>query len=246
MATWAFANGNRFDLVALPRLAGVALDASYLDATALESDPEPSAEPRSRRGIAIGAGMAALLLLGALGLDLPAPRTAGRDGRGRTRPRPIPRPLATTAPPPTIADDVAEGLADLADRCGIAANDLEGDPTALMARLSDRLRYRGPLLSPGDLARIEDESERRRLAGLGRPHPPLPARSPLARRLPPSLPAKAARHARLVVPPPPLRGTIAEAPDALADELAVEGTTRTSTDPTLAAYARFLGLLPRR
>jgi hypothetical protein len=30
VATWAFANGNRFDLVALPRLAGHAFDPSYL------------------------------------------------------------------------------------------------------------------------------------------------------------------------------------------------------------------------
>jgi hypothetical protein len=30
VATWAFANGNQFDLVALPRLAGQALDSSYL------------------------------------------------------------------------------------------------------------------------------------------------------------------------------------------------------------------------
>lgn len=31
LATWAFANGPRFDLLAVPRLAGVALDASYLE-----------------------------------------------------------------------------------------------------------------------------------------------------------------------------------------------------------------------
>ena len=46
LATWAFANGNRFDLVALPRLAGVALDASYLDRATLESENGLPAPPR--------------------------------------------------------------------------------------------------------------------------------------------------------------------------------------------------------
>jgi hypothetical protein len=31
VSTWAFGNGNRFDLAAVPRLAGIALDRSYLD-----------------------------------------------------------------------------------------------------------------------------------------------------------------------------------------------------------------------
>ena len=44
VATWAFANGNRFDLVALPRLAGVALDASYLDLAALDVIEESPAD----------------------------------------------------------------------------------------------------------------------------------------------------------------------------------------------------------
>jgi hypothetical protein len=35
VATWAFGNDNRFDLLAVPRLAGVAFDGSY----DLESEP---------------------------------------------------------------------------------------------------------------------------------------------------------------------------------------------------------------
>jgi hypothetical protein len=52
VATWAFANGNRFDLVALPRLAAVELDASYLDAAALAAGV-PAGEPDRlrRRGL---------------------------------------------------------------------------------------------------------------------------------------------------------------------------------------------------
>jgi hypothetical protein len=34
VATWAFANGNRFDLLALPKLKRTELDTSYLDPTA--------------------------------------------------------------------------------------------------------------------------------------------------------------------------------------------------------------------
>jgi hypothetical protein len=36
VATWAFANGNQFDLVALPRLAGQMLDPSYVGAAQLD------------------------------------------------------------------------------------------------------------------------------------------------------------------------------------------------------------------
>ncbi|HWE37250.1 MAG TPA: hypothetical protein VG406_11845, partial [Isosphaeraceae bacterium] len=36
LATWAFGNARRYDLVALPRLAGVALDPSYIDPATLD------------------------------------------------------------------------------------------------------------------------------------------------------------------------------------------------------------------
>src|SRR5205823_4022668 len=48
VATWAFGNGNRFDLVALPRLAGVALDASYVDPATLDV-AEQRSEARSQK-----------------------------------------------------------------------------------------------------------------------------------------------------------------------------------------------------
>ncbi|MFO0950243.1 MAG: hypothetical protein U0835_03650 [Isosphaeraceae bacterium] len=38
VATWAFGNANRFGLVALPRLAGVTLDASYADPAAFSAE----------------------------------------------------------------------------------------------------------------------------------------------------------------------------------------------------------------
>jgi len=48
VATWAFGNGNRFDLVALPRrrLAEIARDPSYLDLAALERADDPAATAR--------------------------------------------------------------------------------------------------------------------------------------------------------------------------------------------------------
>ncbi len=243
LATWAFANGNRFDLVALPRLAGVALDASYLDAESLPAGPGPQ-RPRRRWRLAVG-GIAAALAFGALGL---ATRPAGG---------PIAPVVVESLPPPDPSPDrddrlsaedrrrVAEGLADLADRCGVAAGDVEGDPAALMARLADRLRYRGPLLTPEEMARVP-EADRRRIAAWDAhvrrflPDRPLPAdfaARPLRRQL------DTLAWSFHLAPP---RGPVAEVPDLLADLLAVEGPIRPPSDPTQAAYARFLARLPRR
>jgi len=243
LATWAFANGNRFDLVALPRLAGIALDASYIDPEALPSGPEPE-HPRRRRRLVVG-GIAAALLGGALGV---ATRSGGR---------PVAPVVVEPSLPPDPSPDreervsaadrrrVAEGLADLADRCGVAAGDVEGDPAALMARLADRLRYRGPLLAPGDVAEVP-EADRRRIAAWDAhvrrflPDRPLPegfATRPLRRQL------DTLAWSFHLDPP---RGPVAEVPDLLADALAVEGPIHPPADPTQAAYARFLGRLPRR
>src|SRR5438874_1249171 len=63
VATWAFANGNRFDLFAAPRLATVALDPSYLDPAAplpLEP-PGPSAWEAARPRLLGFAGAAVVL-----------------------------------------------------------------------------------------------------------------------------------------------------------------------------------------
>ena len=51
LATWTFAVANRHDLLALPRLAGVTLDRSYVDLTSLGTSPprRPSHILRNRR-----------------------------------------------------------------------------------------------------------------------------------------------------------------------------------------------------
>ena len=45
LATWTFANGNRHDLAALPRLANIPLDRSYLDPATLLPVGEPGPSP---------------------------------------------------------------------------------------------------------------------------------------------------------------------------------------------------------
>src|SRR4051812_19813770 len=49
VAPWAFGTDNRFDLVAMPRLAGVAFDPSYVDMAAIEAVTPPPAPPAGRR-----------------------------------------------------------------------------------------------------------------------------------------------------------------------------------------------------
>lgn len=52
LATWAFGNGNTFDLVAMPRLAGAELDASYIVtslADTFEATPAWTSHTASRR-----------------------------------------------------------------------------------------------------------------------------------------------------------------------------------------------------
>jgi hypothetical protein len=46
LATWTFANGNHFDLAALPKLSGVALDRSYVDPETLQHPLEAKGEGR--------------------------------------------------------------------------------------------------------------------------------------------------------------------------------------------------------
>jgi hypothetical protein len=179
VATWAFGNGNRFDLVALPRLAGVPLDASYVDESALQAEAaapaslEAAPASRGRLRRAFPALCVGAVLLGAwIGLAWrgddtsaapaaappPAPRvdhTAAAD-----RPAP-PRPRSDSdlagAVDPDERRRVSEGLSALAERLGVLEGRLAArdDPAALMAALA-ALRYTGPLLEPGELAELND------------------------------------------------------------------------------------------
>ena len=70
LATWTYANGNRHDLAALPRLAGVALDSSYVDPATLghPRDPEPDYVPAIPLAGVIAWSLFALFALAMLGL----------------------------------------------------------------------------------------------------------------------------------------------------------------------------------
>ncbi len=70
LATWTYTNGGRHDLAALPRLAGVALDPSYVDPTTLRHprDPDPDYVPAIPLVGVIAWSMFALFALMTLGL----------------------------------------------------------------------------------------------------------------------------------------------------------------------------------
>ncbi|HEX8204331.1 MAG TPA: GGDEF domain-containing protein, partial [Isosphaeraceae bacterium] len=164
VATWAFGNANRFDLVALPRLAGAELDASYVDPDAEASGPGPVAGTRQAvRPRAAGLwpllGIAAFLIASAA-LVLAVLRTGGGSDAPATAPettRPAPDPASYPGAriDPLERSRVAEGLADLAERFGVAAVGApDGDPVALMTRLAERLRDRGPVLAAEELRRL--------------------------------------------------------------------------------------------
>ena len=241
VATLAFANPRRFDLVAGPRLASLAIDRSYADAT--------------KSSLALPIALASLGLAATLGLALSRGRPGPRaDGPPTARPIEA-SPIDPQADIPTSTADrvlVAEGLADLAGRFGVPSTPGE-PPAATIRRLADALRYRGPLLG---------EEERARLASTAGPEParalewdahirrfvddrPLPAdldAGPLRRQL--DLLCWTL-HAPIDGSP-----SAAEVPHALGDALCPAMSTRPSPlaaeHPALAHYARFLGRLPRR
>lgn len=265
LATLAFANGNHFDLAAFPRLAGIALDASYIvDHPDHPAEPAPRPRPQvGRRGWAALGGLAGLSGV-ALALAWPS------DDRGPAAPDPRPSevPVAPALPPPPRADDesppppedaarAVEALVDLAERSGIEVGSGPVDPGSLMVRISDGLRHRGPWLSaaerselasagPDDLDRaaaLAWDARARRFAA-DRPLPPEFAAAPLRRQL-----DQLAWSFHLEPEPAPGR-SVAEAAQAFAEGLAVDIPVRpnplAARYPALDAYARFLSKLPRR
>jgi hypothetical protein len=273
VATWAFGNRNRFDLVALPRLTGDERDASYLDSTALDRDVAAEApnEPKGGPGRSFPTwlsrawplvGGAAVLVGVGLGLAL-------RHDWGEASPVPS-QVLASTPtsesdhPPPdrsAYRDDpidpderrrVAEALLDLADRFEVAT---EPDPVAVMTALARRLRYRGPFLTVEERARLARESGRDRDLALAwdaqvrrfaddRTLPGDFARGPLRWQL------ETLAWSFHLDDPDAARRSSAEVPHALSEALAVDVSVQpmplAARYPALTAYAAFLGRLPRR
>ena len=276
LATWAFGNGNRFDLVALPRLAGVERDASYLDPSVLdlEKDSEEARVPLGRdvdsrpvrRAILLAcAAILAGIILGLLwrrgdGLARSLPETPASRPSHAPQPEPPDRSAYDKAQDdPDERRRVSEALAALADRFGVAGVSARAhDPTALMTLLSDRLRYRGPTLSADELARLSARADRdgrhamlwhARIARFAddRPLPYDFAQGPLRWQL-----DTLAWSFHL----DPVRAgsgrSAAEVPDALSEALAVDvllnhpSPALSASHPALLAYHRFLRGLPRR
>ncbi len=255
VATWAFGNGNRFDLVAIPRLAGVALDGSYVDPASIDSEPAaiPGRLPlykewvgttaRARRGLAVGGltvAVAAGLAWWATGPREPAGTPAASGPAGDD-----------LAIGPEERARVVAGLEGLAARFEAFEVGRADDPADLMARFADRVRYRGPTLSVGELTRLAAEADPdrdRALAWHDRirafvadvPWPDDFARAPLPEQLD--------RLARSYHLEPPSRAD--DVPGALAEALSRDGPIRptplAARYPALSDYARFLGRLPRR
>ncbi len=171
LATWAFGNGNRFDLVALPRLAGVSLDSSYLDPVSLNNElwVEASFSARALRTFqrlpqSWPWFAAAVLLLG-IGLLFFFTRYTGEaslpdvsHGTSELLPPPPDREDYPATPlAPEERSRVVEGLVDMAERFGVLdpAVPGNGDPATLMSLIAARLRYVGPLLTTAEQGRLQ-------------------------------------------------------------------------------------------
>ncbi len=245
VATWAFSGENRFDLVAFPRLVGVALDDSYIPPALLEAAQRPAPVRRNRvarAGVAVG--LAASVLAGLIWW---------MSARKPVEPATPPAPVAALAPP-TLEP---AGAAQVQARLSVLAGRLEGfevgpsdDPARLLARIAEAVHYRGRILGATELDRIArdpDPDKVRALAWHGQiqkfvDDQPLPgdfASTPLAGQL-----AAVARSFHLDPSLEP--GSVA---DALIAALARPGLIRptplAARFPALSDYARFLGKLPR-
>jgi hypothetical protein len=179
VATWAYSNDNRFDLVALPRLAGIMLDASYVDPAAIDAAPRMPAPtiarsrwwggPRIRLLPVLGIVAAVVGALAGVALN-----PGGRPSAPMREPATPPRATASarrTAPPDASSYDqalpsaeerreVVAGLVVLGERFGIAiSGDGDSEPSALMIAIAERLRYRGPWLSAEEVRRLTNDAD---------------------------------------------------------------------------------------
>jgi hypothetical protein len=193
VATFAFGNGNQFDLMALPHVTVSGLDSSYVDLNTLRQSALEAGNQTERALRAEAADGRRLLNLPRLLIAL-ACVTIGAVAVGvglvrsgdRLRIPAAKSPSLVSVPqvPPALGlygserldagerRRVADGLVELAERFGVmntskAALD---DSGALMVLISERLRYRGRELSAEECSRLRREprvgSERERALAL--------------------------------------------------------------------------------
>lgn len=264
VATLAFSDANRFDLIAVPRLAGLDPNAGYLTLDTLES--AAGSRPMRRRWILVS-GFLVVALGGVLGaLALLKERDPEALPEAVVTPRGVEAiSLVTEFPPPlrepaVVVDPdarrlVVDSLIDLADRFGIAeglAPGADPEPAALIRGISERLRYRGRWLSESEreeLRRVDDPEARRVLGWDARLRRFAPDRP-----LPEDLSGGSTRwqvamlawsfhvdpHPGLA--PPEMAFALFE---ALARPESIRPSPLETRYPALADYARFLARLPR-
>jgi hypothetical protein len=264
IATLAYRASNHFDLIALPRVMEDELGARYVTLDSLARDEASESPGLPRRGLALGVvAICALTITAALIVRGGArPRGVPRGIGSRTDPESVTaRSRASAFPPrdpfaaPVDADQrerVVEGLTDLASRFGVGIPSGK-DPTDLIMRINQQLRYRGAWLSGAELRRLRDNPSPDAVRAVrwhehlthfatDRPLPSDFFEGPLDWQL------RVLSTSFRVEPHPGF--TPAEVPFALEDALAFPGTVRdsplASRYPALAEYARFLAKLPRR
>jgi hypothetical protein len=256
VATWTFSNANHFDLLAVPRLAAITLDSSYVD----PSSPMP------------GRGLRRDVVLAALGAGVLLAAVVLRGERAAA-----PRPLPTVAPSVPIARveavdpaerrRVVEALAALDDRFGEALETnhdrlISSDPVVLMERIARDLRYSGPWLTPAALARLEVDSDSAHDAALARRWDALIHRFAPDRPLPDDFPSRSlASQVEALAwsfhlenspadatngPRPSPSEVVQTLGEWLTADCPVRPLAQTARAPALAAYHTFLGRLPRR
>ncbi len=258
LATWAFGNANRFDLLGTPRRSALLLDSTYLDTT--QRGASPRSLWHSPQALAVLSSASALALAGVV-LTIQGERD-------------LAPPAVTSSAPSaleTIADDprddtaterrrLREALVALCGRFGVDVEEMpDAAPAALMEKFASEVRYDGPTLSEADRAALAREASHdaalalrwdehvRRFAG----DEPLPS---AFRSL--STRAKLTKLARVfhvesevLISGAPHRSPaerVQELGDALAVDLPLHALQLAARFPVLADYQAFLDRLPRR
>jgi hypothetical protein len=264
IATWAFANGNQFDLLAVPRLAGVVLDHGYqVDPPEPLSGGSNASVSSSTRSRWLGVLLATVVLLVGSGIGFvmhglakhfDVPRVVRRSSHtyAARLVEPGPPDPADYQDDPAERSGAIEAIIALTDRFDIPSEKAI-DIGELLQRFARDVRYMGPLLTEAERSALADNAEREARTALERhahvshflTDRPLPAgfrSGPLRWQI-----ATIAWSFRV---PDDMRWSASEVAHALFDTLAVgralDPIELEKRYPALLAYRAFLVRLPRR